>query len=124
MVSETSLVASNVRLHEWALQIRNCKERPSGMSVPEWCEIHGITKASYYYRLRRVREAMLAKIDADTLPEFVELSSRMSQDTLANDTSAIPVAATIQVGTDTVIQISDQASEDFLRKFLQAAKSC
>lgn len=29
------------------------------MSVVDWCACHGITKADYYYRLRRVRKACL-----------------------------------------------------------------
>ncbi len=32
------------------------------MSVVGWCACHGITKANYYYRLRRVREACLETI--------------------------------------------------------------
>ncbi len=30
---------------------------PPGMSVVSWCACHSITKANYYYRLRRVRKA-------------------------------------------------------------------
>lgn len=57
MVSETSLAAQQCRLREWAEQIGDCQNRPEGMSVIEWCSRNGITKANYYYRLRRVREA-------------------------------------------------------------------
>ena len=56
MSSETTIVAEQCRLQEWAAQIRDCQSRPSGMSVVSWCACHGITKANYYYRLRRVRE--------------------------------------------------------------------
>lgn len=59
MVSETSLAAQQCRLMEWAEQIKDCQNRPEGMSVIEWCSRNGITKANYYYRLRRVREACL-----------------------------------------------------------------
>lgn len=59
MVSETSLAAQQCRLMEWAEQIRDCQNHPEGMSVIEWCSRNGITKANYYYRLRRVREACL-----------------------------------------------------------------
>ena len=37
MKTETSIVARQYRLLEWAEQIRDCKARPSGMSVAEWC---------------------------------------------------------------------------------------
>ena len=62
MSSETTIVAEQCRLQEWAAQIRDCQSRPSGMSVVEWCAGHGITKANYYYRLRRVRKACLETI--------------------------------------------------------------
>ena len=62
MSSETTLMAGQCRLQEWAAQIRDCQSRPSGMSVVEWCAGHGITKANYYYRLRRVRKACLETI--------------------------------------------------------------
>ena len=62
MRSETTMVAEQCRLREWAAQIRDCQSRPSGMSVVEWCAGHGITKANYYYRLRRVRKACLETI--------------------------------------------------------------
>lgn len=59
MSSETSTVAEGFRLQEWAAQIRECQNRPTGMSVASWCADKGITKANYYYRLRRVRKACL-----------------------------------------------------------------
>ena len=62
MSLETTLMAEQCRLQEWAAQIRDCQSRPSGMSVVEWCAGHGITKANYYYRLRRVRKACLETI--------------------------------------------------------------
>ena len=65
MSSETSIVAADFRLQEWAAQIRECQSRPAGMSVVDWCAIHGITKANYYYRLRRVREACLETIQGE-----------------------------------------------------------
>ena len=57
MSSEITAVAVQYRLQEWAAQIRECQNRPTGMSVADWCAGHGITKANYYYRLRRIREA-------------------------------------------------------------------
>lgn len=63
MSSETSMVAEGFRLQEWAAQIRECQNCPAGMSVASWCADKGITKANYYYRLRRVRKACLEVCD-------------------------------------------------------------
>ena len=65
MSSETTLAAAQFRLQEWAAQIRDCQNRPDGMSVVDWCACNGLTKANYYYRLRRVRKACLEKIAQD-----------------------------------------------------------
>ena len=62
MSSATTAVAVQYRLQEWAAQIRECQNRPAGMSVVDWCASHGITKANYYYRLRRVRQACLENL--------------------------------------------------------------
>ena len=59
MKSHTSLVAQQTRLSEWAEMVRDCQNRPQGMKMDEWCRLHDITKASYYWRLRKVREAFL-----------------------------------------------------------------
>ena len=59
MNSETSMAAGKFHLQEWVAQIRECQNRPADMSVVGWCADHGITKANYYYRLRRVRKACL-----------------------------------------------------------------
>lgn len=62
MNSATTAVAVQYRLKEWAEQIRECQNRPAGMSIVDWCAGHGITKANYYYRLRRVRQACLENL--------------------------------------------------------------
>ena len=71
MSSETTVVAEQCRLQEWAAQIRECQRRPAGMSIASWCACHGITKANYYYRLRRVREACLESISGENLPQQI-----------------------------------------------------
>lgn len=65
MSSETSMVAASCRLQEWVAQIRECQSRPAGISVASWCADNGITKANYYYRLRRVRKACLEHIQEE-----------------------------------------------------------
>lgn len=71
MKTKTSIVAENVRLQQWSELIRESQNRPSDMKLDVWCEERGITKANYYYRLRRVREAYLLACEAQGT--FVEL---------------------------------------------------
>jgi len=42
MEEETSLIAQQVRLNQWAAQIRDCQNRPKGMDVTTWCAQHNI----------------------------------------------------------------------------------
>lgn len=73
MKSQTSLVAQQTRLREWAEQIKECSNRPYGMTVAEWCLASGLTRANYYWRLRKVREVLLTV--ADTVPTFIVLKA-------------------------------------------------
>lgn len=71
MNSQTSLVAEQCRIQSWAMQIKDCQNRPKNMTVDEWCLQNNITKANYYYRLKRVRQTCLDSMEST--PTFVEL---------------------------------------------------
>ena len=73
MATQTSLMAQQVRIQQWAEQIRECQNRPKGMDVETWCTQNNLTKANYYYRLRRVREVCLEQIPTSKTPTFIEL---------------------------------------------------
>ena len=75
MKSQTSLVASQVRLQHWAEQIKDCQNRPEDMDVKTWCDQNGLTKANYYYRVRKVREACLSVCE-----DPIELYNTASQE--------------------------------------------
>ena len=116
MKSQTSLVAQQTRLSEWAEQIKECQNRPQGMKIDEWCQMHGITKANYYWRLRRVREAFLET--TDITPTFVELSAPAPIET--PDTISPKVVAILKGKNHLTLEITDQASASFLNTLLGA----
>jgi hypothetical protein len=123
MNSQTSLVASQFRLQQWAEQIKNCQSRPAGMKVDTWCAQNGITKANYYYRLRRVREACLNVAESNGA-SFVELPVPVEP------APVHPVAAEPLSSTDTVavlhctnglsIEIRSEASAGFISTLIGA----
>lgn len=119
MRSKTSMIASNVRLNEWALQVQECMNRPKGMDVPTWCAEHGITKANYYYRLRRVREASLTTIE-ESIPTFVDISELSSQSNTPQLQVLDSIAAMINIVGGPEIHISNQASQAFLENLIGA----
>lgn len=116
MKSETSFVAQQVRLSEWAEQIRECQNRPQGMKVEEWCAQQGITKANYYWRLRRVREAFLETNGLS--PSFAEIPKQSLQ--AENPASAMKIIAVLKGSNHLSLEITDQASPAFLNSVLEA----
>lgn len=118
MNTQTSLVAEQLRLQQWAVQIRDCQNRPSDMKVDAWCQEHGITKANYYYRLRRVREACLELCDPS--PSFVELTTPAESIPAKAPCTHPPVAAVLHAESGITIDIHDDASSEFLRNLIGA----
>lgn len=114
MKSHTSLVAQQTRLGEWAELIRDCQSRPQEMKIDKWCQLHNITKASYYWRLRKVREAYLAT--ADNTQAFVEVPSSAVHP--ENMTSEHKIAAVIRTRNNFTLEITDRTSASFLNTLL------
>ena len=114
MKSQTSLVARQVRLNEWAEQVRDCQNRPQGMSVDTWCELHNIKKPNYYWRLRKVREAYLKT--ADHTQTFVEVPSSAIQP--VNMAAEHKIIALIRGRNNLTLEITEQASDSFLKTLL------
>lgn len=118
MSSQTSLVAKNYRLQQWAAQIQDCQNRPEGMLVSDWCRQNNITKANYYYRLKRVRQACL-----DVMPDlptgFVELPAPPETTPIPENTSnAASVSAVMHTRNGVAVELYDSASADFIKKLL------
>ena len=71
MKSQTSQVARSCRIREWASMVQECRNRPNGMSVDEWCQANNITKANYYYRFAQVRKACLDSIPSNAVKHAI-----------------------------------------------------
>lgn len=70
------------RLREWAEMVGQC--RNSGMTVSAWCAEQGISPKTYYYRLKRVCEA----IPEVTRPGYLSLPQGETQPMFAEVTAA------------------------------------
>ena len=72
------------------------------MKVETWCSQNGITKANYYYRLRRVREAYIETTQSSETT-FVELPVMSeSEKSKKQESKNLPVA---QIHTDDNLSI-------------------
>jgi len=118
MNSTTSLVARQYRLQQWADQIRECQNRPAGISVKEWCSQHEITAANYYYRLKEVRKACLDHISYDAIPQsIVPIPSEL----MSGDSPSIS-ASGLEVSVNNVcIHVTNGTSPELLKMVLQVA---
>lgn len=120
MNTQTSLVTEQIRLQQWADQIRDCQNRPSDRKVDAWCQEHGITKANYYYRLRRVREACLELCEPS--PSFVELTAPTTENMpIKGSHTHSSVAAALHTESGITIDLYNDASPEFLRNLIGAA---
>ena len=116
MSSQTSLVAKQFRLQTWAAQIQDCQNRPEGMNVDEWCRQNSITKANYYYRLKRVRQACLDSIQ-ESEPSFIELPAL--PESIDKPSAVTPtISAVLHISSGLTIDLCDNASTEFMQKIL------
>jgi hypothetical protein len=87
-----------LRLKEWALQIKECQE--SGLSVVDWCAQNGVGYKNYYYRLRKVREELLNCAETTT-PSAGSLISHQVKKPVFAELAApnrYAVAVTLRIG--------------------------
>lgn len=117
MGSQTSLVAKQCRIQSWAMQIKECQNRPEDMTVDEWCLQNNITKANYYYRLKCVRQACLDSMEST--PAFVELPVPEIKPTNECITSST-AAAVIRGANGLAIELHENASAEFMRNLIGA----
>ena len=60
-MNEIARVKKEVKLAQWVEMVRNRNE--SGLTVTDWCKENGINLKTYYYRLKRVRQAVCSEIE-------------------------------------------------------------
>ena len=93
-----------VRLSQWGAMVREREE--SGLSVQAYCEQTGIATKTYYYRLRRLREAAVEQARSEAAqPELVRFTPPAEY--------AVGQAQRIVIKTaDTTIEIPVNAQPD------------
>ena len=91
------------------------------MTIDVWCQNNNFTRANYYWRFQNVREAFLEAVDVT--PTFVELTQSVAElvhvKTQEISTTTIPKIMTIVKKEYCAIEITNQASVDFLHTLLE-----
>lgn len=60
-MKEIARMKKELKLRQWMEMVKCRKE--SGMTVSEWCKQNDINLKTYYYRLKRVRQAVCGEIE-------------------------------------------------------------
>lgn len=90
------------------------------MKVETWCSQNGITKANYYYRLRRVREAYIETTQSSETT-FVELPVMSeSEKSEKQESKDLPVAR-IRTAGGLSIDIFSSISAEQIQSLIGAA---
>lgn len=119
MISQPSKVARHIRLQEWAHMIQDCKARPVGMTVDEWCIRHNITKADYYYRMKEVRRACIETAPTEVIQQAIVPVSMELLNAKNERSTPCSIADSIELTCNGIgIKVTSQTSDELLKKVL------
>ena len=106
-----------VREREWMEKIREC--RSSGKTVTAWCEENGITRKTYYYHLRIIRERLCEGYAATgTLPGRREQQMPVPLIQISPAKEQTPVMTVHGKGIE--IEVGSEISKELLLCVLEA----
>ena len=120
-------ITHEMRLKNWTHVVEECNNRPQDVTVKQWLADNGINEKVYYYWLRRVRQAAYDQMKSEQTGELVVTPNNKisyAEITLTGNTISRTLnapAAVISAGGIS-IDISEQASEEFLIKLMRAMK--
>ena len=104
-MNEIVKVKKEIKLSQWAEMGRQWNE--SGLTVTDWCRENGINLKTYYYRLKRMCQAVCNEIEQhDIVPV---------KQTAGTETTAEKIE--LSVG-DVKISLPDDFNESTLRRLL------
>ena len=103
------------QITQWTQMIK--EHRQSGLTVSSWCREQGLHPQTYYYRLRKVREAACPTIAQEQDTTFVPVT--LPAYAQCNSTAT---AAHIQTGNISVF-ITNEASAEVIANLLKACSN-
>lgn len=120
-MNDISVLKSQVRLQVWAAMVSECRQ--SGMTVEAWCKSQNLNSKTYYYRLKKVREAALANITPDQFPEADETQNLCFKKLeVQPSVQRMSLAVTVHLPYATV-EVSNDASQRTLEAVFLALRS-
>lgn len=109
-----------MQLSQWQRQIE--ERQVAGLDVAQWCERQGISKTTYYYRLRKVREYLCSLAESTTAkPVKAQEECRIVPIYTANQAAASRIEIKHR---ELSITFMGEASPDALKAIVEALRSC
>ena len=108
-MNEIAKVKKEVKLAQWAEMVRSRNE--SGLTVTDWCKQNGINIKTYYYRLKRMRQAVCSEIEQHDIVTAIPADAPQSED-----------ENIILIVGDVKISLSDNFNENTLSRLLGVLK--
>lgn len=117
---DTQKITKQFRLTEWSEAV---EERiASGQTIDAYCEAKSISKATYYYRQKKVREAACPELPAAQIGENVIVPAGWTQLAEAESVTASENSLTIEVN-GCHIQANAQTDPKLLAKICRVLRS-
>ncbi len=101
MESKTTAIRAikqEIRLREWSAQVK--AQQASGMTVRQWCTENGIKPATYYYRLRLLRERYI-----ETTPAIVPLTVPQTSSAIHIEKNGLQISLPVDVDPETLLAL-------------------
>ena len=118
-------VKERVQLAQWQRQIK--ERQTEGVGITEWCERQGISKSTYYYRLRKLREYLCQC--TGQLPEKQEKhegeEQRIVQINRSSQSISVSRESKIEINLGELhITFTGETPPEALKTVIEALRSC
>lgn len=119
---DTSKVTQQYRLNQWAQRIHEC--RSSGQTVAVWCAEHNIKLSSYFYWLRRIRQAACEALPSHNTEsnQIVPVDLPLSRDAAGSANQEASPNIVIKIGAVTM-EVHNSASQVLIENSLRALQN-
>lgn len=112
----TREVARQYRLSQWAQRLRD--QKASGLSITAWCEVNGVSRNTYFYWQKRLRESACEELALQTESAMTPVSAFAEVKLCAAEASGSIVVR--MNGAE--IEIKDGTSPGLVESVLNAMK--
>jgi len=86
----------------------------SGKTVIEWCAENGISKKTFYYRLRQIRKDMIETVESHDIVPII-----------SSPVSTVSAAETIRISSSGIeIELPSEISPEVLTAAIRGLRSC